>query len=65
MLKAYGLWRNTYGSKMPKETVTRGEKMENVSFFFVDFSLMTDLGLMNKLVISTFMLEKYFLFFLA
>ena len=24
-----------YGSKMPKETVTRGEKMENVSFFLL------------------------------
>ena len=29
-----GLWRNTYGSKMPKETVTRGEKMENISFLY-------------------------------
>ena len=35
--------------KDAERTVTRGEKKDNVLFFFVDFGLMTELGLIFPL----------------
>ena len=43
---------------MPKETVARGEKMENVSFF-VDFGLLTDLVLIVQNIPRLFFLDEF------